>query len=131
MSLEEKAAMLRASTARYEVSRILAGALGYEAYQPGEPGYVEGEETYITGDHTVETLAEEAAELIAVLRANAREALLSEETVERAARALWYGGESPDDPGTTAWEDAPEKLRESIRQVARAVLTAALGEEGK
>lgn len=48
-----------------EVHDILAKALGYPLYQPGEPGYSPEQDNYITGDHVAESLAMEAAARIA------------------------------------------------------------------
>lgn len=44
-----------------EIHDILAKALGYPLYGPGEPGYTEGQDNYVTGDHTATTLAMEMA----------------------------------------------------------------------
>ena len=46
---------------------VLAKALGYPEYQPGEPGYCAERTNYITGDHTAESLASEAAQRIGEL----------------------------------------------------------------
>lgn len=51
-----------------EIEDTLAPALGYPAYQPGEPGYSEDQVNYVTGDHTAESLAFEAADRIEQLR---------------------------------------------------------------
>lgn len=41
----------------YECESILARALGFPEYQPGEPGYSPNQTNYLTGDHTAVTLA--------------------------------------------------------------------------
>lgn len=47
--------------AEHEIHDILAGALGYPLFQPGEPGHAEGMQNHITGDHVAASLAREAA----------------------------------------------------------------------
>ena len=47
--------------AENEVHDVLAEALGYPVYAPGEPGYSDQQVNFITGDHTAASLAAEAA----------------------------------------------------------------------
>ena len=71
--------------------------------------------------------AEQVAEFergIARIKADAREALLSDESVERAARSLFYGDIDPDLDVT--WATAHEGVRTEYLAMARNALTAAL-----
>ena len=56
-----------------------------------------------------------------------REALLSDETIERAARSLFYGDIDPDLDVT--WATAHEGVRAEYLEVARVALTAAIGDD--
>ena len=56
-----------------------------------------------------------------------REALLSEEAVERAAKALFYGDIDPDLDVT--WATAHESVRAEYLAMARVALTAAIGDD--
>ena len=47
-----------------ELHDMMAKALGYSEYAPGEPGYSADRPQYITGDHTGMTLAAEAAKVL-------------------------------------------------------------------
>jgi hypothetical protein len=58
-----------------------------------------------------------------------REQLLSEETVERAARVLYARSPSSWRDAGCLWDDLPEAVQRAWKTEARAVLTAALGEE--
>ena len=75
--------------------------------------------------------AEQVAEFergIARIKAEAlREALLSEGSVERAARSLFYGDIDPDLDVT--WATAHEVVRTEYLAMARGALTAAIGDE--
>lgn len=52
----------------YECETVLARALDFPAYQPGEPGYSPTQTNYITGAHTAVTLAVEAEDKIDELK---------------------------------------------------------------
>ena len=71
--------------------------------------------------------AEQLAEFergLARIKADAREALLSDESVERAARSLFYGDIDPDLDVT--WATAHEGVRTEYLAMARVAITAAL-----
>ena len=74
--------------------------------------------------------AEQVAEFergIARIKAEAlREALLSDETVERAARAL-YETDREEYDGDRPWPPRPHFIEDMYRERARAALTAAIG----
>ena len=74
--------------------------------------------------------AEQVAEFergIARIKAEAlREALLSDETVERAARAL-YETDREEYDGDKPWPPRPHFIEDMYRERARAALTAATG----
>jgi hypothetical protein len=53
-----------AITNESDILDILAKALGYDLYKPGEPGYSPDRDNYVTGDHTAASLALEAARRI-------------------------------------------------------------------
>lgn len=57
-----------------------------------------------------------------------REALLSEESIERAARAL-YETDRKEYDGDKQWPPWPHFIEEMYRERARAALTAAIGDE--
>lgn len=57
-----------------------------------------------------------------------REALLSDETVERAARAL-YETDREEYDGDKPWPPRPHFIEDMYRERARAALTAAIGDE--
>ena len=65
---------------------------------------------------------------IARIKAEAREALLSDESVERAARAL-YETDRKEYDGDKPWPPRPHFIAEMYRERARAALTAAIGGE--
>ncbi len=56
-----------AITSEHEIHDILAKALGYPVYEPGEPGYRPDQVNFVTGDHVAASLAIEAARRIAEL----------------------------------------------------------------
>ena len=76
--------------------------------------------------------AEQVAEFergLARIKAEAlREALLSDETVERAARAL-YETDREEYDGDKPWPPRPHFIEDMYRERARAALTAAIGDE--
>ena len=76
--------------------------------------------------------AEQVAEFergIARIKAEAlREASLSDETVERAARAL-YETDREEYDGDKPWPPRPHFIEDMYRERARAALTAAIGDE--
>jgi hypothetical protein len=47
-----------------DIEDTLAPALGFEPFQPGDPGYSEDQVNYVVGDHTSESLAFMARDLI-------------------------------------------------------------------
>ena len=57
-----------------------------------------------------------------------REALLSDETVERAARAL-HETDREEYDGDKPWPPRPHFIEDMYRERARAALTAAIGDE--
>ena len=80
------------------------------------------------------TVAEKSAEFdrfIARIKADAMEALLADDAIERAARRI-YRHQVPAHLACvmTQWEEAHERQRDHFRSVARAALEAALGIEG-
>ena len=75
--------------------------------------------------------AEQVAEFergIARIKADAREALLSDESVERAARAL-YETDREEYAGDDPWPPRPRFIEDMYRERARAALTAATGDK--
>ena len=95
-------------------------------YVPTEADIING--MYHLGDNFWRELTEaEVARGIARIKAEAlREALLSDESVERAARALCAAaGENPD--SNELWDEEPPWT--SYADEARAALTAAIGDD--
>ena len=73
----------------------------------------------------VQTLSDHMADAFHAGARWQREALLSDESVERAAQSLFYGDIDPDLDVT--WATAHEGVRAEYLEVARAALTAAIG----
>ena len=97
-------------------------------YVPTEADIING--MYHLGDNFWRELTEaEVARGIARIKAEAlREALLSDEAVERAARAL-YETDRAEYDGDKPWPPRPHFIEDMYRDRARAALTAAIGDD--